>query len=466
MKSPRAMRGGLQHGYLIRKVLCMAARRELSGWISNLETTAPLLMLKLNTTYLNPFKRKKYSQMQTLLDNQTKAITKLTPLKVGALFKRPGTGKSRTAVEIIRSAPVDYVLWLAPYRSVNPLVEGTGIKTEVAKWGGFDCETEFFGIESLSSSDRLYLKLRDKLSKRKAFIVCDESLKIKNEDAIRTKRIIELGQMAEYKLILNGTPISRNLLDIWAQMQFLSPLILNMSFAEFKNTFCEYIKVTKRFNGYRTYTKEFIKQYHNIDHLYSLIRHYVYEADLQLLVKQQHLEANYTIGDEELQEYQRLKSKYLDNEKMMFLNNNIFLEMTMKMQGVYSATEEKFAATENIIKAHGQENCIIYTKYVEPRERLRKMFPHTPVLSLQSDSMSLNLQSRYVTIEFDKTWNWADVDQYQFRTYRQGQEHDCLYYKLTGNVGLEKLIAENNERKMNQLQYFKKITKEELKEVL
>lgn len=404
--------------------------------------------------------------IQQLLPNQSGAIAKLNPLKVGALFKRPGTGKSRTAVELVRTAPVDYVLWLAPYRSVNPLVEGTGIKTEVAKWGCFNCETEFFGIESLSNSDRLYLQLRDKLTKRNAFVVCDESLKIKNHDAKRTNRIIELGKLAEYKLILNGTPISRNLLDIWSQMQFLSPKILNMDFPEFKNTFCEYIKVTKRFNGYRTYTKEFIKQYHNIDYLYSLIRPYVYEADLQLLVKQQFIDVDYKIDDEALSEYYRHKSKYLDNEKMMFLKNNIFLRMTQKMQRSYTCTEEKFEAAETIIKAHGQKHCIIYTKFVEARERLRKMFPDTPVLSLQSDSMSLNLQDRHVCIEWDKTWDWAAVDQYQFRTYRQGQDKDCLYYKLRGNVGLENLIADNNDRKQGQLEYFKKITKQELKEVL
>lgn len=403
--------------------------------------------------------------MKALLDNQSAAIEKLNPLKVGALFKRPGTGKSRTAIEIIRSAPVDYVLWLAPYRSINPMVEGSGIKTEVAKWGGLDCETEFYGIESLSSSNRLYLQLINKLQSKKAFIVCDESLKIKNNDAIRTKRIIELGKLAEYKLILNGTPISRNLLDIWAQMQFLSPKIMTMDFTEFKNTFCEYTKITKRM-GHKTYSKEFITKYHNIDHLYSLIRPFVYEADLQLLVKQQHIDVSYSLDSESKEQYQMLKEKYLDNEKLQFMNNNIFLEMTMKMQHVYSSTEEKFEVTEKIIKEHGADRCIIYTKFVDARERLQKMFPETPILSLQSDSMSLNLQDRNVCIEFDKTWNFADVDQYQFRIYRQGQDRDCFYYYLDGNCGLETLIKKNNEKKQGQLQYFKSITKQELKEEL
>lgn len=404
--------------------------------------------------------------MQALLDSQQGAIDKLNPLKVGALFKRPGTGKSRTAVELIRSAKdIDYILWLAPYRSVYPKVEGTGIQDEVMKWGGFNCPIQFYGIESLQNSDRIYLEIYNTLQKSNAFIVCDESLLIKNADAKRTKRIIELGKLAEYKLILNGTPISRNLLDVWAQMEFLSPKILNMGAAEFENTFCEWTKITKR-SGHSSFTKKFITKYHNIEYLYSLIRPYVYEADLQLTIGQQHHNIKYTIDDEALEQYEKLKTKYLDNEMLQFMNNNIFLEMTMKMQHLYSCTEDKFTVTQKIIEAHGADNVIIYRKFVDSGEELTKRFPNVTILSLQSDSRSINLQSKHVTIEWDKTWDFGLVDQYQLRTYRTGQQKECYYYYLDGNVKLEGLIKDNNHKKQDQLECFKCITKEELKELL
>lgn len=403
--------------------------------------------------------------MQILLDNQQKAFDKLQPLKVGVLFMRPGTGKSRAALEIIKSTDTDYIIWLAPFRSVNPKIKESGIIHEVNKWGEIDREIEFIGIESLSSSDRLYLRLTKKLQSKKAFIVCDESLKIKNETAIRTKRIIELGKLAEYKLILNGTPISRDLLDVWAQMEFLSPLILKMRYGQFKNTFCKYTTVKKSF-GKHYLSKEFITGYANIDYLYSLIRPYVYEADLQLTVGQQYVNLDYEIDEESKAEYQRLKEKYLDNEKLQFLNNNIFLEMTMKMQHVYCCTVEKFELLKNIIKNHGIENVIVYTKFINSREEILKQFKYLTVLSLQSDSMSLNLQDKNVTVEWDKTWDYALIDQYEHRTYRTGQLRDCIYYKLNGNCGLESLITANNDKKQSQLEYFKNITKEELKEIL
>lgn len=404
--------------------------------------------------------------MMTLLNSQSSAIDKLSPLKVGALFKRPGTGKSRTAIELIRSTPnIDYILWLAPFSSVHPKVEGSGIRSEVDRWGGFDCEVDFIGIETMSCSDRTYLRLREKLSSRNSFIVCDESLKIKNETANRTKRIIDLGSLASFKLILNGTPISRNLLDIWSQMQFLSPLILNMSHREFYNTFCCYTTIKKRIGRTKWISREFITGYENIDYLYSLIRPYVYEADLQLTVSQQHISIPYKIDECMKGEYERLKSKYL-NDEAIWLNHNIFLEMTMKMQHGYCCASDKIDICRSIIRKHGPENVIIYTKFISSNDLCKKAFPGVTVLSIQSDSMSLNLQSKHVTIEFDKTWDYAIVDQYHFRTYRTGQSKDCYYYYLDGDTKLDKLIVANNEKKIKQLEYFKGITKAELKEVL
>lgn len=405
--------------------------------------------------------------MEALLDKQFSAIEKLQLYKVGALFMEPGTGKSRTAIELVRSVnDVDYVLCLAPFRSINPLIEGTGIKDEVAKWGGFDCETEFIGIETLSSSSRTYLNIYSKLeTKKRAFIIVDESLKIKNFEAQRTKRIVELGKLVEYKLILNGTPLSRNLLDIWAQMEFLSPKILNMGTAEYKNTFCEWTKVTKRI-GNKVFTKEWINKYHNVDYLFKLIGHYVYEADLDLEIQQQYIDVSYIVDDEAKAEYKRLKEKYLDNEMLLAMNNNIFLEMTQKMQHTYCCTEDKFDVVKRIIESNNAEKIIIYCKYIASREECKKRFPNVTVLSIQSESMSLNLQSKNITIFFDKTWDYANRKQGKHRTYRTGQLETCMFYDLTGNVGLEDLINKNVEKKQSLLDYFKSKSINELKKEL
>lgn len=403
-----------------------------------------------------------------LFDNQLTAIDKLRQYKVGALFMEPGTGKTRVSCELVNSvADIDMVAWVGPLRSIKPKNGLPSIVDEINKWGGFNSDVIYTGIESLQSSDRIYLDLYRKIEQAKnPFIIVDESLKIKNSESKRTKRLLQLGEMSQYKLILNGTPITRNLLDIWSQMEFISPKILGMGLAEFKNTFCKYTTITKHVSGYRSYTREFITGYENIDYLYSLIRHYIYECDLNLQVKQYYNTLNYSIDQSCKDEYYRLKEKYLDNETLMWKNNNIFLEMTQKMQHVYSCTDSKFEVLDEHFKEHPEDKHIIFCKYVDSQQECRKKYPKATVLSYQSESFSLNLQHLPYTIYFDKNWDYALREQGGRRNYRSGQEYDCRYWDLTGDVGLESLIDKNIEKKINQSEYFKGITKEDLKQVL
>jgi SNF2 family DNA or RNA helicase len=398
--------------------------------------------------------------MTALLDNQLNAISKLQKLKVGALFMEPGTGKTRSAFEIIKSIPGNpYILWLTPFLTKQNLQD------ELTKWGGLDCE--IVGIETISSSDRTYLQLFRKLEVAwNSVVIVDESLKIKNWDAKRTRRIIELGKIAEYRLVLNGTPISRNLLDAWAQFEFLSPKILNMGQAEYKNTFCEYTRITKRFGGNKTYTKEYINKYHNVDYLYSLIQPYVFECDLSLEIGKQYIDIDFKIEAAIMKEYQMLKEKYLDNEKLQMMNNNIFLELTMKMQHLYTNAEQKFEILDRFIKENNPQKILIYRKYLDAEEAIKKRYPNIRVLSIQSEAFGLNLQAYDTIIMWDKVWDYALVKQMEHRIWRTGQTNVCRFINLNGNVGLEQLIINNINKKQNLLDYFKtKALKEAIKEL-
>lgn len=398
--------------------------------------------------------------MTVLLDNQITAFKKLQSLKVGALFMDAGTGKTLPTKQLIESAYADYVLWFTPFQTKENL------RAELDKWGGLDCD--IVGIESISSSDRIYLELRDKLENNpNSFVVADESLKIKNSDAKRTKRAIDLGHLAKCRLILNGTPLSRNLLDLWSQMEFLSPKILGMSETEFKNTYCEYVQITYRKPGnYKGYTKEFIKKYHNLDYLYSLIEPYVFESQLSLSIGQQHHDISFDLTEQELDEHNALKAKYLDNEVMMAMNNNIFLEMTQKMQHNYSLSPEKFEIVDMLLYEVDKSKVLIYAKYIDTQEALKKHYKDVKIMSWGKHSYGLNLQDYHTMIAWDKTWDYAQRDQAEHRTYRTGQVEDCTYYDLTANCGLDQMINENVGKKRGLLEAFKTKSVERLKKEL
>ena len=411
--------------------------------------------------------------MIALQPQQKSAKEKLIDNKVGALFMKMGTGKTRVAVELVNAIdqPVDLVVYVAPLRIIKPKSpEIKPITEEVSRWGGFNAtEVIFVGIETIQASDRTYLQLYRRIAEAgRCVIIADESIKIKNIDAKRTQRMLQLSEMAEYKLILNGEPITKDLLDIYPQINFLSPKIFGMSLPEFKNTYCKYTTITRHSAGYgRSYTKEYITGYENIDHLYSMIGEYVYECDVNFNIERIFSEKNYRLDPDSAETYQKLKEKYLDNEMMQFRNNNIFLEMTQKMQHEYSCTEEKFIRVEEWFKSGiDQAKTIIFCKYIDSREACKRRFPAATVLSYQQDSYGHNLPYLPNMVMFDKIWDLALRNQALARNFRLNTETNVRVLDLTGNVGLESLIDRNISKKISMNEYFKKISKQQLKEEL
>lgn len=57
------------------------------------------------------------------------------------------------------------------------------------------------------------------MSKRKCYIVADESHRIKNPKAKSTKAAISLFDLARVKRVMTGTPMANNVVDLWSQMR-------------------------------------------------------------------------------------------------------------------------------------------------------------------------------------------------------------------------------------------------------
>lgn len=392
-----------------------------------------------------------------LSDNQQECFDKLSRLKVGALFMEAGTGKTLAASMLIESiTDVDYILWLTPFQTK------ANLRAELDKWSILEPDIiDIVGIETLSSSDRTYLSLIDKLqSSRKSVIVCDESLKIKNITAKRTRRIIELANRSEYRLLLNGTPVSKNISDIWAQFEFLSHRILNMTSTQYINTFCKYTDFIKR-SGSRTEKNRVITGYENVDYLYSLIGHYIYECNLSINVKSEYKTITFSVDDDCREEYNRIKAYFLEYETLMKFDNNIFMRMTQALQQSYSRSTSKIDSIKDIV----DKDTIIFCKYIATMDMISTKFPQARVLSYGKHTFGLNLQEYNKCIFFDKTFDYAFRIQAERRIYRTGQERDCTYYDLTSDIGLDKIINQSIYKKKSLLDYFKQKGREIFKEL-
>lgn len=388
------------------------------------------------------------------MNNQELAFEKLSRLKVGALFMEMGTGKTKVALDLISSKAhkVDYILWICPF-SIKSEIEA-----ERRKWHA-ELTIDVVGCESIGASDKEFLRLFRAVETHKSFIVVDESLKIKNKDAKRTERILKLGELAEYRLILNGTPLSKNVLDLWTQMQFLSPKILKMSYNEFKNTYCEYYV--------RGSLKGLVKKQYNVEHLISLIQPYIFDSELELGKQKHYFDYPYQMDDRE--EYEELKERYLQAP------NIDFMTISQSLQAHYCKSEGKAQIIESLINEIN-DRVIVFVKFLKSipngaaaitgdlneKERaaviedFRQGKMKVLYITYGCGAFGLNLQFCKNMIFADHTFDYAQRIQAEARIYRIGQENDVNYYNLWCDVGLERLIRGSLEKKTRLLDEVKK----------
>lgn len=392
------------------------------------------------------------------MTEQKKAYEKLEHLKVGALFMEMGTGKTKVALDLIASKihKVDYVLWVCPC-SVKSEIE-----KERKKWHK-EISMDIVGCETLSESEFTYTDIWFKVAKAKStFMVVDESLKIKNPDALRTRRILVLGSHSEYKLILNGTPLSKNILDLWTQMEFLSPKILNMSYNEFKNTYSEYY-IRGRLKG-------MVKRQCNVEHLVSKIEPYIFDANLDLDKNKTYYDYYYTVDN--YLNYTRLKCRTL--AKCWDTGKIDFMMLCTTLQKYYCQSKKKDTLLQGTIdEIDGQ--VIVFVKFLSSiksanaitgdtseneRVKIINRFKNGEFKALYitygCGAFGLNLQFCHNIIFADHTFDYAQRLQAEARIYRIGQTENVNYYNLWCECGLEKLIQGCLNKKGNLLNQVKK----------
>ena len=112
------------------------------------------------------------------------------------------------------------VLWQANITKGQSKKLGTLFKT------GEGLHFLIMNVEALSTSKGTDFA-RKFLSSHNTLMAIDESTTIKNPKAKRTKNIIKLSEMAKYRRIMTGSPVTRNPLDLYSQCQFLSPWLLD-----------------------------------------------------------------------------------------------------------------------------------------------------------------------------------------------------------------------------------------------
>lgn len=181
-------------------------------------------------------------------DHQGAAFERAKDMRDYALFFEMGTGKTFLTVNLVRwkcmqagqmlrvlvlCPPVVCTTWRREFEASSKLGDkvrilrgpGKGREADLKLYGwragptGIEYEPRIFvtNYESLQMPD-LFNTL---LAWRPEIIVFDESQRVKNPKARRTKLSIQLADVARHRYILSGSPVLKDEMDIWAQYRCL-----------------------------------------------------------------------------------------------------------------------------------------------------------------------------------------------------------------------------------------------------
>lgn len=123
-----------------------------------------------------------------------------------------------------------------------------------AEQDGIDLRIITFNVEGFSS-ERAKSLLEHWLKSSEAMLVIDESSRIGDYHAMRTKYLIDIARTAKVRRIMSGTPVTRGIENLFSQFKFLDPLIIgHEAYTTFKNEYCIEGKF-KNVVGYRNVEK-------------------------------------------------------------------------------------------------------------------------------------------------------------------------------------------------------------------
>jgi SNF2 family DNA or RNA helicase len=434
--------------------------------------------------------------------HQLAGINALLKHKYFAIFDEPGAGKSKQVIDaaclLAERGEIDTVVVVCPasVRSVWCDVEIGEIKKH--SWHGnavYEFHSKRKQIWYEQKHDNLptmawiitnYEFLRNdkhltNLCKNffgpKTLLVLDESSYIKSRTAAQTKAVLRLRAHCARVVLLNGTPIVNNPLDLFSQMKVLSQDILGENFWQFRSHYCDMVPM--KFGAGPRFSK--IVSYKNLDELQRKIAPYCLrrlKSDCLDLPPKLYTQREVALTPESWKRYQELKREAvisLGNGDVRLEQNAAvrIMRLAQLTSGILGGclTAEPDDPVQCDLSSekldwcvqHLREECtashvIVWCRWRRERERLVEALKEINVYQIYggqsqkerelaikvfsgneksnvrniliaqqaSGGVGLNLVRATEELFLSNTWSWGQRIQAEDRTHRSGQKSSVL----------------------------------------
>ena len=428
-----------------------------------------------------------------------------------AYFMEMGTGKTKVAIDnaayLFQEQKIDFAFVIAPnsvYQNWKKEIdfhcpEKTNIYIwKVTKDKTFKLDPKkltfiLMNVEALShASGKKWLEYKLLKHGMRSMVILDESTSIKNLKASRTKAIIKLGQLARYKRILTGSPITKSPLDLFSQCAFLDKKLLGYeNFTVFKSKYAVMYSIER--GGYNI---QIPKYYVNLEELEFKLKSFsfrVRKKDCLDLPEKMYIQRHIELPDEQRIAYEKLKATaiiLLQNDEVSY--NNKLTEL-LKLQQVANGfvktndgnivdfkTNAKLKELMSILE-ESEDKCIIWANYVHNIEMIKKKLGEVygkdsvvsiygkdsvdvrnkAVESFQSDDRcrflvgnptvggyGLTLTAAKYVIYFSNSYNLEVRQQSEDRAHRYGQTSQVTYIDLIAADTIDEMVLHNLENKI------------------
>jgi len=442
---------------------------------------------------------------------QQENYEKFRDIHAAAMFSLPGTGKTKTALDIIcyrhLAGKLTGVLVLSSPKGVHMQWLEKHIPTHLwdsvdwrgTAWNGRVGPRPWWLGKPEPEALQFYSLNIDALNSDKAFgamqtfcashrgklmIIVDESQKIKNFTARRSKRLRKLAHQygCDQRMIMTGTPIARDLTDEWAQFYFLDPEIIGVKFkTDFLRDYCI-------MGGYENRQ---VVGHRNIEQFQALTAPYIFRADKSELDLPEKVydEIHFDMSAEQqrmLQEIKHTFSTMVTNAdlspKVLAAHGAAALLRCQQIINGFTITEDgelvvleqnpRLDVLRDLLDNLGNHPCIIWCRFNQDIATVMNALPgpgmsiygqtstaarKTVLAAFEAGSIRYLVASPeaagsgldgmqtlcstaiYYSNSFNAVARWQSED----RIHRIGQSATAIYYDLIARGSPDRLVLEN-----------------------
>ncbi len=318
-------------------------------------------------------------------------------------------------------------------------------------------------------------------------IIADESQRIKTFDTAQSKAMHVLGDRARYKLILSGTPVQNEAVDIFSQYRFLDPTVFGYNFYTFRGRYA----IMGGFN------QKQIVGYRDLDTLIRKEMSVAYRVTKEeaLDLPEQTFEKRYvTLDSKERNIYDRLRrDSFAELEDGGTVTATTVLTKLLRLQqftGGFLVEDDtanpklvsrgKLNALEDILQDYvveGKKKLVIFARFLAEIHEIEKLCdkvlgkggmksvsvygeikkeargdiirqfqtdPKTMVIVGQIDTLGVGvtLTAADTCVYYSVNWNYATYDQSLSRIHRIGQKNHCLYIHLIAEKTIDETVLQ------------------------